>query len=191
MKRRVGIMGGTFDPIHIGHLVLAIEACQQRDLDAVIVVPARDPWQKGTVVASAERRLDMVNCAIAGHDQLLSSIVDLEREGPSYAIDTIDDLAKQYPDVYGKGCSECHHDAKGQPIKDLKNDSKVEKCIDCHKKVGEAPKGKDAPKLDKKQKLDYHAEAMHDNCIGCHKDFNKKHAPKKAPVTCNDCHPKK
>lgn len=97
--KRLGLLGGTFDPIHIGHLVLAIEACQQRDLDAVIVVPARDPWQKGTVVASAERRLDMVNCAITSHAQLLSSIVDLEREGPSYAIDTIDDLAKQYPDV--------------------------------------------------------------------------------------------
>ena len=74
---------------------------------------------------------------------------------------------------------------------DLKADSKVQACIECHKKCGEAPKGKDAPKLDKKQKLEYHSEAFHDNCIGCHKEFNKEFKPKKAPVTCNDCHPKK
>ena len=60
-----------------------------------------------------------------------------------------------------------------------------------HKKPGEAPKGKDAPKLTKEQKREYHAEALHDNCEGCHKEFNKKYKPKKAPVTCNDCHPKK
>jgi hypothetical protein len=102
-----------------------------------------------------------------------------------------EDYAKQYADLYAKGCSECHHDAKGQPIKDLKADSKVDACIACHKKCGEAPKGKDAPKLDAKAKLEFLAEAYHANCVGCHKDFNKKYAPKKAPVTCNDCHPKK
>jgi cytochrome c553 len=102
-----------------------------------------------------------------------------------------DDYAKQYADLYAKGCSECHHDAKGQPIKDLKMDSKVDTCMACHKKCGEAPKGKDAPKLDAKAKLEFLAEAYHANCIACHKDFNKKYAPKKAPVTCNDCHPKK
>jgi len=102
-----------------------------------------------------------------------------------------EEYAKQYPDLYANGCGECHHDAKGQPLKDLKADSKVDTCISCHKQCGEAPKGKDAPKLDKKQKLAYLAEAYHQNCQSCHKDFNKKYAPKKAPVTCNDCHPKK
>jgi cytochrome c553 len=102
-----------------------------------------------------------------------------------------EEFAKQYADLYAKGCGECHHDAKNQPLKDLKADSKVQKCIECHKKPGEAPKGKDAPKLTKEQKREYHAEALHDNCQGCHKEFNKKYKPKKAPVTCNDCHPKK
>jgi len=102
-----------------------------------------------------------------------------------------EDYAKAYPTLYPNGCGDCHHDDKGKPIAGLKADSKVQSCIDCHKKCGEAPKGKDAPKLDKKQKLEYHGEALHDNCIGCHKEFNKEFKPKKAPVTCNDCHPKK
>lgn len=97
--KRFGLLGGTFDPIHIGHLVLALEASEQRDLDAVVVVPARDPWQKRTVVASPEQRLDMVNRAIAGHSRLLSSAVDLDREGPSYAINTVNDLSDQFPDA--------------------------------------------------------------------------------------------
>jgi len=102
-----------------------------------------------------------------------------------------EEYSKAYAKLYEKGCGECHHDAKGQPLKDLKADSKVQACIECHKKCGEAPKGKDAPKLDKKQKVEYLAEALHENCIGCHKEFNKEFKPKKAPVTCNDCHPKK
>jgi cytochrome c553 len=102
-----------------------------------------------------------------------------------------EEYVKAYPKLYEKGCGQCHHDAKGQPLKDLKADSKVQACIECHKKCGEAPKGKDAPKLDKKQKLEYVSEAFHEDCIGCHKAFNKEFAPKKAPVTCNDCHPKK
>ncbi len=102
-----------------------------------------------------------------------------------------EEYAKEFADLYTNGCGECHHDAKHQPLKDLKADSKVQHCIECHKKPGEAPKGKDAPKLTKEQKREYHAEAMHDNCESCHREFNKKYKPKKAPVTCNDCHPKK
>jgi cytochrome c553 len=102
-----------------------------------------------------------------------------------------ENYAKEYASLYPNGCGDCHHDAKGQPLKGLTNDSKVQKCIECHKKPGEAPKGKDAPKLTKEQKREYHAEALHDNCEGCHKEFNKNFKPKKAPVTCNDCHPKK
>jgi hypothetical protein len=102
-----------------------------------------------------------------------------------------EEYTKAYAKLYEKGCGECHHDAKGQPLKDLKADSKVQACIECHKQCGEAPKGKDAPKLDKKQKVEYLAEALHENCKGCHQKFNLEFKPKKAPVTCNDCHPKK
>ena len=68
----------------------------------------------------------------------------------------------------------------------------VQKCIECHKTPGEAPKGKKAKKkLSKKEKIkEFHAEALHANCKGCHKAFNKKYKPKKAPTTCAKCHPK-
>jgi hypothetical protein len=103
-----------------------------------------------------------------------------------------EDYVKKYPKLYPNGCGDCHHDDKGKPLAGLKNDSKVQKCIECHKQCGEAPKGKDAPKLDKKAKLAFIAEAYHDNCTSCHRTYNKDFKPeKKAPVTCNDCHPKK
>jgi hypothetical protein len=98
--------------------------------------------------------------------------------------------AKEYPDLYKKGCGECHHDENNKPLTDITCDTKVQSCIECHKKPGERPKGKDAPKLSKKEKLEYHAEAIHMNCKGCHKAFNKKYKPKKAPTTCAKCHPK-
>jgi cytochrome c553 len=128
---------------------------------------------------------DTLKVSTKGYDKLTKGELPFSHKKHS------EDYAKQYADLYAKGCGECHHDAKNQPLKDLKADSKVQTCIECHKKPGEAPKGKDAPKLTKEQKREYHAEALHDNCQGCHKDFNKKYAPKKAPVTCNDCHPKK
>ncbi|MCK7512470.1 MAG: cytochrome c family protein [Desulfobacterales bacterium] len=77
-----------------------------------------------------------------------------------------EDYAKQYADLYANGCGECHHDAKGQPHQGPEGRQQgPDNCIDCHKKCGEAPKGKDAPKLDKKAKLEFIAEAYHDNCI--------------------------
>jgi len=103
----------------------------------------------------------------------------------------VETFAKDYPDLYKKSCGECHHDKDNKPLQKLTCDDKVERCIECHKKPGERPKGKGAPKLSKKEKLEYHAEALHENCKGCHKSFNKKYKPKKAPTTCTKCHPKK
>jgi hypothetical protein len=104
-----------------------------------------------------------------------------------------DDYAKQYPEFYKNGCGECHHDKDNKPLSSLKEGDEVQKCIECHKIASEAPKGKQATKkLSKKEKIkEYHAEALHQNCKGCHKKFNKKYKPKKAPTTCTKCHPKK
>lgn len=104
-----------------------------------------------------------------------------------------DDYAKKYPEFYKNGCGECHHDKDNKPLSDLKEGDDVQKCIECHKIASEAPKGKKAKKkLSKKEKIkEYHAEALHENCKGCHKKFNKKYKPKKAPTTCTTCHPKK
>jgi len=103
-----------------------------------------------------------------------------------------EDYAKKYPEYYKNSCGECHHDENNKPLKDLKVGDNVQRCIECHKIPSERPKGKGAPKLNKKQKLEYHAEAFHYNCRGCHKKYNKKYkSKKKAPTTCTKCHPKK
>ena len=103
-----------------------------------------------------------------------------------------DDYSKAYPEFYPSQCGECHHDKDGKPLTKLKDGDDVQKCIECHKIAAEAPKGKKAKKkLSKKEKIkEYHAEALHANCRGCHKKFNKKYKPKKAPTTCTKCHPK-
>jgi len=98
---------------------------------------------------------------------------------------------KKHIEDYKAGCGECHHDDKGKPLNNLKMGDNVQNCIECHKIPGERPKGKGKPKLSKKQRLDYHAEALHYNCKDCHKKFNKKNKTKKAPTTCTKCHPKK
>jgi hypothetical protein len=103
-----------------------------------------------------------------------------------------DDYAKEYPEFYKNKCGECHHDKDNKPLTELKEGDEVQKCIECHKIAAEAPKGKKAKKkLSKKEKIkEYHAEALHANCRVCHKKFNKKYKPKKAPTTCTKCHPK-
>jgi hypothetical protein len=102
-----------------------------------------------------------------------------------------EEYAKKFAEFYPNGCGECHHDDKGKPRKDLKAGMEVKKCFECHDKCGEKPKGKDAPKLSKAEEIKYIAEAYHDNCRGCHKDYDKKMKTKAAPTTCTKCHPKK
>lgn len=102
----------------------------------------------------------------------------------------VDFSHKKHSADYGGKCGDCHHDKDNKPLDNLKGGDPVQKCIECHSKPGEAPKGKDAPKLSKKQKREYHANAVHDNCKGCHRAFNKKNKTKKAPTTCTKCHPK-
>ena len=108
------------------------------------------------------------------------------------------EYVEEHPDLYKLGCGECHHedkDGKSKPLTDLKEGDEVKNCIECHKKAGYI-KGKKAKGLTKKQKREYHANAIHDNCKGCHKKFNKKKKLKAkdegaAPITCKQCHPKK
>jgi hypothetical protein len=107
----------------------------------------------------------------------------------SHAKHTVE-YAEKSPDLYKQGCGECHHDKEGKPLADLKAGDPVQNCVECHSKCGEAPKGKDAPKLSDKEKLEYHANAYHDSCRDCHKAFNKANNTKAAPTTCSKCHPK-
>src|SRR5450432_3410123 len=91
---RLGVFGGTFDPVHVGHIVVATEVRAQLGLDRVLLVVAGDPWQKrGKVVASADHRLQLVEAAVAGIPGVEASAIEIERDAPSVTADTLETLA--------------------------------------------------------------------------------------------------
>ena len=100
-RRRVGVMGGTFDPIHHGHLVAASEVQSFFDLDEVVFVPTGRPWQKESrQVSPAEDRYLMTVIATASNPRFSVSRVDIERTGPTYTIDTLRDIREVHgPDA--------------------------------------------------------------------------------------------
>jgi nicotinate-nucleotide adenylyltransferase len=95
-RSRIGIMGGTFDPIHHGHLVAASEVAYRFALDQVVFVPTGQPWQKGSATSPAEDRYLMTVVATASNPQFLVSRVDIDRRGPTYTVDTLRDLRREY-----------------------------------------------------------------------------------------------
>ena len=98
--RRVGVMGGTFDPIHHGHLVAASEVQAWFDLDEVVFVPTGDPWQKSDrAVSPAEHRYLMTVIATAANPRFTVSRVDIDRDGPTYTRDTLADLTLAMPEA--------------------------------------------------------------------------------------------
>lgn len=97
--RRLGVMGGTFDPIHHGHLVAASEVQARFELDEVVFVPTGIPWQKGTrEVSPAEDRYLMTVIATASNPRFSTSRVDIDRRTPTFTVDTLTDLRAQFPD---------------------------------------------------------------------------------------------
>jgi nicotinate-nucleotide adenylyltransferase len=93
MGERIGVLGGTFDPVHTAHVVVAAEVRSRLDLDRVLLVVAGDPWQKrGKVLASAPDRLALAQCAVDGVDGLEVSALEVEREGASVTADTLEAL---------------------------------------------------------------------------------------------------
>jgi nicotinate-nucleotide adenylyltransferase len=92
----VGMLGGTFDPIHVGHLALARVALDQLGLDRILFVPAgRPPHKRGRPITSAADRLAMVELAIAGEPRFAVSRIEIDRPGPSYTADTVEALLAQ------------------------------------------------------------------------------------------------
>ncbi|MEZ0065689.1 nicotinate-nucleotide adenylyltransferase [Streptacidiphilus sp. MAP12-20] len=100
-KKRLGVMGGTFDPIHHGHLVAASEVASMFHLDEVVFVPTGEPWQKSgrRPVSPAEDRYLMTVIATASNPQFSVSRIDVDRKGPTYTIDTLRDLQALHPDA--------------------------------------------------------------------------------------------
>ena len=103
--RRIGVMGGTFDPIHHGHLVAASEVASEFELDEVIFVPTGEPWQKADrVVSPREDRYLMTVIATASNPRFSVSRIDIDRPGPTYTYDTLVELRRRFveagePDV--------------------------------------------------------------------------------------------
>jgi nicotinate-nucleotide adenylyltransferase len=95
MAERIGVLGGTFDPIHVGHLVAAMNARHDLDLDRVVLMVANVPWQKvgQREVTPAEDRFAVVQAAVQGVPGLQASRLEIDRGGPSYTADTISHLA--------------------------------------------------------------------------------------------------
>ena len=96
---RVGVLGGTFDPVHRGHLALARAARDELALDGVLFVPAGQPWRKaGRIVAAAEDRLAMLRLALEGEAAFRVETLELDRPGPSYTADTLEALRAVRPE---------------------------------------------------------------------------------------------
>lgn len=100
MKKRIGIMGGTFNPIHMGHLILAEEAYQQMKLEKVFFMPSKQPPHKpNMIIAPQLHRKNMVSLAIKGNPHFELSTIELEREGVTYTADTLEILTSQNPEI--------------------------------------------------------------------------------------------
>ena len=93
---KIGVVGGTFDPVHNGHLAIAREVRTRLSLTRILFVPAGQPWLKASrVISAAEHRLEMVRLAIAGCSCCELATVEIDRPGPSYAVDTIGELERR------------------------------------------------------------------------------------------------
>ena len=98
---RLGVFGGTFDPVHVGHVVVAAETRSALGLDRVLLVVAGDPWQKrGKVVATAYDRLTLVQAAVEDVDGVEGSAIEIERDAPSVTADTLDALAGPHRELF-------------------------------------------------------------------------------------------
>ena len=130
-KKRLGIFGGTFDPPHVGHLILAAEARDQLALDCTVWVLTPDPPHKrGKDISSLDHRLAMVDLAIGEDEAFTLSHVDIDRPGPHYTVDTVNLLRGEYPDcelIYLMG---------GDSLHDLPNWYEVVKLLDALDGIG-------------------------------------------------------
>jgi nicotinate-nucleotide adenylyltransferase len=95
---RIGVFGGTFDPVHLGHLILAEQCREQGRLDEVWFVPAaRPPHKQGQAVTPFAQRVEMLSLALAGHPTFRIDEVEKDRPGPSYTVETLAELHRRHP----------------------------------------------------------------------------------------------
>ncbi len=95
---KLGILGGTFDPPHFGHLQLAILASRQLGLDRVLwVLTGQSPFKRDRELTNPEIRWKMLECALTNHEEFIRSRLEIQRPGPHYTVETLKELRKQYP----------------------------------------------------------------------------------------------
>lgn len=92
--KRIGLLGGSFDPVHVAHIALARAAMQTLALDEIQLIPAADPWQRPPLQGSAEQRLAMLALACAKEPGMTVNPIEIQRGGPTYTIDTLKALPK-------------------------------------------------------------------------------------------------
>ena len=98
--QRIGIFGGTFDPVHLGHLIMAEQAREQAGLDQVWFVPAaRPPHKLDRPLTAFHHRVEMLALAVAGHSAFRVNELEKDRSGPSYTVDTLEELHRRHPDT--------------------------------------------------------------------------------------------
>ena len=97
---KIGLLGGSFNPVHQAHIRLALTAFEQLQLDEVQLIPAGQPWQKKPLSVSNQDRLTMLQLAIRDYPVLQINTIELERTGPSYTIDTVSQLSRQKGEQY-------------------------------------------------------------------------------------------
>ena len=97
MTRRVGVFGGSFDPVHLAHVALAEAALVELRLDEVRWIPAGQPWQKTRTITPAEQRVAMVQAAIAHEPRFVLDRIEVDRAGASFTLDTVRELAARHP----------------------------------------------------------------------------------------------
>jgi nicotinate-nucleotide adenylyltransferase len=97
---RVGLLGGSFDPVHCAHLLLAQTALENLNLDQIQIIPAGQPWQRPALGASPEHRLNMLRLATKGLDKVEINPIEIQRTGPTYTIDTIEALEKNHTYIW-------------------------------------------------------------------------------------------
>lgn len=108
--KKIGIMGGTFNPIHIGHLVLAQRALEEKELDEIWIIPTGCSYMKANQdILSGEDRLAMVALAIAGNDKMKCLDMEIKRSGYTYSYETLEQLNAEYPTysfyfIFGADC---------------------------------------------------------------------------------------
>jgi nicotinate-nucleotide adenylyltransferase len=95
-RERVGLFGGSFDPVHLGHLAAAEFALSKTKIDRVVFVPVGKPWQKPAPIASAADRMNMLNLSIEANDLFSSSDIEIKTEKTSYMIDTVNEFSELY-----------------------------------------------------------------------------------------------